>query len=516
MTASQGRTLRLVLGDQLSDGLSSLRDLDPRSDTVLMAEVMAEAEYVRHHKQKLVLVFTAMRRFAQRLTARGVQVRYVRLDDPGNTQTLDGEVRRALEADARLDRVVITEAGEWRLHELFEAMRLSLRAPLDVRRDDRFLCTHSEFAAWAEGRQSLRMEFFYREMRRKTGLLMDGEAPVGGQWNFDKENRKRLPKDARAPHRPWIEPDALTRAVIAEVEARFPDNFGATGRFGWATGHEEAERQLQHFIADILPGFGDYEDAMAKGEPFLWHGLISSSINLGLVDPLDACRRAEQAWRAGRAPLNAVEGFIRQIIGWREFVRGVYWLKGPDYARLNALGADRPLPWFYWSGETDLACVAQVVGQTRDYAYAHHIQRLMVMGNLAMLLGVSPAQINDWFMVVYIDAFEWVELPNTHGMATFADGGVVGSKPYAAGGAYIDRMSDYCGACRYDVKAKSGPDACPFSVLYWGFLARNEQVLGANPRLAMPYRSLAGFSGARRAEIVREAEVIRDRLCKAL
>ncbi|MDP9103083.1 MAG: cryptochrome/photolyase family protein, partial [Pseudomonadota bacterium] len=359
-----------------------------------------------------------------------------------------------------------------------------------------------------------RMEFFYREMRRKTGLLMDGDKPAGGQWNFDKENRKRLPRGIRPPHRTWITPDALTRTVIAEVEARFPDNFGTTERFGWATGHDEAERLLDHFITDILPGFGDYEDAMAKGEPFLWHGLISAAINIGLIDPLDACRRAEAAWRGGHAPLNAVEGFIRQIIGWREFVRGIYWLQGPDYKLTNALAADRPLPWFYWSGETDMACVADVVAHTRDYAYAHHIQRLMVTGNLAMLLGFDPAQVDDWYMIVFIDAFEWVELPNTHGMATFADGGVVGSKPYAAGGAYIDRMSDYCGGCRYDVKAKAGPDACPFNILYWDFLSRNEERLRGNHRLAMPYRSLASFTPARRAEIEREGAAIRTRFCK--
>ncbi len=507
------RTLRLVLGDQLSDGLSSLRDLDPARDVVLMAEVMGEATYVRHHKQKLVMVFAAMRAFAERLRRNGVEVRYVRLDDPSSTQALDSEALRALEGGA-FDRLVLTEPGEWRLSELVEGLKLMAPVHIEVREDDRYLCAHREFAGWAEGRKELRMEFFYREMRRKFGLLMDGDKPAGGQWNYDRHNRKRLPKAVQPPHRTWIAPSPATRTVIAEVEARFPDNFGATERFGWATTHEEAERVASHFIAEILPGFGDYEDAMAKGEPFLWHGLLSAAINIGLIDPLDLCRRAEAAYRAGRAPLNAVEGFIRQIIGWREFVRGVYWLKGPSYKETNALSADRPLPWFYWSGDTDMACVRDVVAHTRDYAYAHHIQRLMVTGNLAMLLGVRPADINDWYMVVFIDAFEWVELPNTHGMATFADGGVVGSKPYAAGGAYIDRMSDYCGGCRYDVKARSGPDACPFNPLYWQFLLRNESRLKGNRRLAMPYRTLAKMDDARRAEIERDGEAIRRLLCE--
>jgi deoxyribodipyrimidine photolyase-related protein len=299
---------------------------------------------------------------------------------------------------------------------------------------------------------------------------------------------------------------------MAEVAERFPDNFGALDRFDWPTNHAEAEAALDHFIGQILPNFGDWQDAMAKADAFLWHGLISSSLNIGLLDPLEVCRRAEEAWRAGRAPLNAVEGFIRQILGWREYVRGVYWLKGPDYKTINALSADRALPWFYWSGETDMACVADVVSETRDHAYAHHIQRLMVTGNLAMLLGVHPDEINDWYMVVFIDAFEWVELPNTHGMATFADGGIVGSKPYAASGAYIERMSDYCKGCRYDVKDKLGDDACPFNALYWDFLMRNAKVLRDNHRLAFPYKTLERMTEAERAALKAKADATRERL----
>jgi deoxyribodipyrimidine photolyase-related protein len=339
---------------------------------------------------------------------------------------------------------------------------------------------------------------------------MDGDQPAGGRWNFDAENRKRLPKGLTPPERHMVPPNPLTRKVMAEMAARFPDNFGSMAAFNFPTNAEEAEGALDHFITQLLPQFGDWQDFMVSGQPWMWHAHISAAMNIGLLDPLDACRRAEAEYRTGRAPLNAVEGFIRQIIGWREYVRGIYWLKGPDYKHTNALSADRALPWFYWSGETDMACVRDVVAISRDHAYAHHIQRLMVTGNLALLLGVHPDEINDWYMVVYADAFEWVELPNTHGMAIFADGGVMASKPYAASGAYINRMSNYCGGCAYDVKDRLGERACPFNALYWDFLDRNTDTLGGNIRLAMPYRSLAKMDEAERAAINAKATQVRQ------
>jgi len=511
MTKQGEGCLRLILGDQLSDSLSSLRDIDRGRDLVLMAEVMSEATYVRHHQQKFVLVFSAMRQFAERLRQTGVRVRYVRLDDPANAHSLNGEVLRALD-EQPFERVVLTEPGEWRLAQAFEDLAHMAPVPVEVRPDDRFLCSRARFEAWAKDRKELRMEFFYREMRRATGLLMDGDKPAGGQWNFDPENRKRLPKGKRVPARRPIAPNATTREVMEEVASRFGQNFGTLSTFNYATNADEAGQVLDHFIAHLLPEFGDWQDAMAKGEPLMWHAHISSAMNIGLIDPLDACRRAERAYREGKAPLNAVEGFVRQIIGWREYVRGVYWLKGPTYKASNALGADRKLPSFYWSAETDMACVRDVVETTRDHAYAHHIQRLMVTGNLALLLGVHPDEVNDWYMVVYADAFEWVELPNTHGMAIFADGGVVASKPYAASGAYIDRMSNYCGGCAYDVKDRLGDRACPFNALYWDFLDRNSERLGKNLRLAMPYKTLSRMSSEDRAAIRAKASRTREEL----
>ena len=453
-------------------------------------------------------VFAGMRGFAARLRATKVDVRYVGLADPGNSGSLIGELRRAL-ADRAYERVVVTAPGEYRLMAEFEAFAAESTIPFVIREDDRFLCTPVEFAAWADGRRELRMEFFYREMRRRYGLLMDGDKPEGGSWNFDKANRKAMPKRMTPPSHRFVAPNPVTAAAIADVGRLFPDNFGSLDGFGFATTPDEAETIVADFIDNILPGFGDYQDAMVAGEPWMWHSLISAAMNLGLIDPLDVCKRAEAEYRAGRAPLNAVEGFIRQILGWREYMRGIYWLKMPAFKALNALGADRTLPWFYWSGETDMTCVREAVATTKAHAYAHHIQRLMVTGNLAMLLGVHPDAINDWYMVVYADAYEWVELPNTHGMATFADGGIIGSKPYAASGAYIDRMSDYCRTCRYDVKRRIGEDACPFNALYWDFMIRNEKKLGGNMRMGMPYRTLARMTPVDRAALQVEAERIK-------
>lgn len=504
-------TLRLVLGDQLSDALSALDGLDRTCDVVLFAEVRAEAEYVRHHKQKIALTFAAMRHFANRLRERGVQVRYVGIEDDRNLHSITAELALALE-ETGLGSIVTTECGEWRLACQIENYAKVCPVPLDVRPDRRFICSKERFGLWASGKKQLRMEFFYREMRREHQILMDGDQPVGGQWNFDSDNRKRLPQGVRFPDRLRILPDDITAQAIADVDRLFPDHFGELDSFGWPTCASAAEQVLEDFISNILPGFGDWQDAMAKGQPWMWHALISTSMNLGLIDPLNACRKAEAAYRAGLAPLNAVEGFVRQILGWREFVRGIYWLKVPEYRARNHLDADRCLPDLFWSDHSPMACVSDVVKSASVHAYAHHIQRLMVTGNLAMLLGVHPDQVDDWYMVVFADAYEWVEMPNTRGMATFADGGIVGSKPYAASGAYIDRMGDYCTGCRFDVKAKSGPGACPFNRLYWGFLERNRSRLIANPRMGMAYRTLEGFGPDRRKALLEDAEACRTEL----
>ncbi|GJD99567.1 cryptochrome/photolyase family protein [Methylobacterium isbiliense] len=504
-------TLRLVLGDQLHPRLAALTDLDPGTDTVLMVEVADETTYVRHHKQKIALVLSAMRHFAQELRAGGVAVDYVALEDAGNTGSFTGELARAV-ARHRPGRVVVTEPGEWRVWTMMQGWRDEFGVPVEIRTDTRFLCPRDTFARWAEGRESLRMETFYRAMRRRTGLLMRDGAPVGGRWNFDHDNRRRLPADHRPPERLRFPPDAVTREVIALVARRFPDHFGDLDAFGWPVTRRDALRALAHFVEACLPQFGDYQDAMRADAPFLYHALIAPALNLGLLDAEEVCREAERAYEEGHAPLNAAEGFIRQILGWREYVRGLYWARMPDYAATNALGAERDLPWFYWSGETAMRCLADSVRATRRHAHAHHIQRLMVLGNFALLAGVRPAALEEWFLAVYADAYEWVELPNVHGMALWADGGILGSKPYAASGAYIDRMSDYCRGCAYDVRLKEGPAACPFNALYWSFLIHHADRLRPNPRLAMPYRTLDRMSAERRRAIVRDAARFLDGL----
>jgi deoxyribodipyrimidine photolyase-related protein len=512
---SRTGALRVVLGDQLTRSLSALTGLDTAADTVLMAEVMGECAYVPHHPKKIALILSAMRHFAAALEAEGVRVRYIRLDDPANTGTLTGEVARAA-ASLRPAAIIATEPGEWRVREAMQGWERETGVVVTIRDDTRFIASRADFAAWAEGRKSLRMEFFYREMRRRTGLLMDGAEPAGGAWNFDAENRKRLPKGTRIPTPPRFAPDAITEGVLRLVAERFPTNFGSLAGFSFPVTPAEAEASLAAFLRERLPQFGDYQDAMAKGEPTLFHALISTSLNIGLLDPLAVCRAAEVEWRKGRAPLNAVEGFVRQVIGWREYVRGLYWLKMPNYATLNALGADRALPDFYWGGDSGMACMDAAIGQTREHAYAHHIQRLMVTGNFALLAGIDPAAINEWYLAVYADAFEWVELPNTHGMAIHADGGIMASKPYAASGKYIDRMSDYCGSCRHSVAEATGPRACPFNALYWDFLARHRSRFEANPRMAQMYRTMDRMSPDKVAAMRRQAGEFLDRVAPRL
>ena len=503
------RPLVLILGDQFSLELASLRDL-PGDAVVALCEVAAEGTYVPHHPQKIALILAAMRHFAAELRSRGLRVHYSALDDPDNLQALLPEAER-LASLYGCNEIRAVRPGEWRLWQAMKE-REAAALPWRLLEDDRFYTTPDDFAAWAAGRKSLRLEYFYREQRRRTGLLMEGDAPAGGRWNYDHDNREPLPDELEVPEPPRHGQDPTTQAVMTLVDEHFGEHFGSLDGFHWPVTRRQALVDLHHFIIHLLPDFGRYQDAISDAEPFLYHSRLAAALNLGLLSPREVCEATEREYREGRAPLNSAEGFIRQILGWREFVRGIYWLKAPEYRLRNFLDADRTLPWFYWSGETDMACVADAVKTTHDNAYAHHIQRLMVTGNLALLLGVHPDAVDDWYMAVYADAYEWVEMPNTRGMALFADGGIVGSKPYAASGAYIDRMSDYCGGCRYDVKSKSGDAACPFNRLYWGFLERNRGRLRENVRLAMPYRTLDGFGVARRAALAAEAEACRKLL----
>ncbi len=508
MTAGQ---LRFVLGDQLSPTLSALRDADKDRDVVLMVEAGAEATYVRHHKKKIAFVLAAMRAFAHELRDAGFRVDYVQLDDPDNTQDLGGELARAV-ARWRPAAVSVTLAGEYRLVAEQRSWGEKLTCPVQLLEDDRFICAIPEFNAWAADRRQLRMEFFYRAMRRKTGLLMDGDEPVGGRWNFDSENRKPARPGLAWPDPPRFAPGPETQEVLDLVGERYANHFGDLLPFWLPVTRRDAEAAAEDFIANRLALFGDYQDAMIAGEAFLAHSLLSSALNVGLLDPLTLCRQAEAAYCSGAVSLNAAEGFIRQIIGWREFIRGVYWRHMPGYLRSNSLAATRALPQFYWTGETDMTCLAEAIGQTRREAYAHHIQRLMVTGNFALLAGIDPAELHEWYLSVYIDAFEWVEAPNTIGMSQYADGGIVASKPYASSGAYIKRMSNYCQTCRYDPSERTGPDACPFNALYWRFLDRHRARFAANPRMSRMVAALNAMAPDLRQALLARAEEFLNRI----
>lgn len=481
--------LALILGDQLGAELSCLRKLNKGTDLIVMAEVDAEARYVKHHQQKIALVFCAMRHFAMSLQQDGWQVHYHHFDPDSSLKNLL-DVVADVSVKHPVDELLMTECGEYRLHhDIVSNWQQALGIPVTLLADDRFLCSKTRFAEWARGRKQLRMEFFYREMRRDHNILMDGKQPEGGEWNFDSSNRRPYRGEPPLPALPAFSYSNEDKAVFALVAEHFADHPGGLDKFNWPVTRTQALQALDDFVTKRLPWFGDFQDAMTQGESFMFHSLLSTSINCGLLDPREVCDAALEAYRAGKAPLNAAEGFVRQILGWREYVRGLYWLMMPAYASNNALANTRSLPAFYWTGNTDMNCMREAFNNTFAHAYAHHIQRLMVTGNFALLAGITPNDICDWYLAVYADAYDWVELPNTLGMVMHADDGLLGSKPYAASGNYINKMSNYCKNCRYSVKTSTDHDSCPFNSLYWHFMSRHRDKFSANPRMTMVYRS---------------------------
>lgn len=499
--ASGCRRLALVLGDQLWAGNPALEDFDPAHDRVLMIEAPGESTQVWSHKARIALFLSAMRHFRDELAAQGWPVHYVALADSPLLSFSERFVQalRGLQPEV----IVTCEPGEWRVLALVQDAAAACDVPLDVRPDTHFLCNREEFAAWAGASRQLRMENFYRHMRRRHGILMDGDAPAGGRWNFDADNRRGYPKQGPGliPEPLRFEPDAITRGVLAEVEQRFGDHPGSLASFAWPVTRAQAQQALQDFIAARLPAFGPYQDAMWTGTPWGWHALLSSSMNLRLLDPREVLAAAEQAWRRDALPLSSVEGFVRQVLGWREFIRGVYWLDMPQLGQANHFRHRRPLPGWYWTGETKMNCLRHAIGQTLEHGFAHHIQRLMVTGLFGLLAEIEPQQVCDWYLAVYVDAVEWVELPNTAGMALYADGGRFTSKPYLASGQYIHRMSNYCEGCAYRPAERTGATACPFTTLYWHFLSRHERELSANVRTAPMVRNLGRLGPAERQAI---------------
>ncbi len=518
------RNLILVLGDQLDPYSAAFDGFDPLRDAVWMAEVAEESTHVWTHQARIAIFLTGMRHFRDAARAQGRTVHYRQLDDTANAGSLAAELLAAIHT-LQPQRLVMVEAGEWRGARAIEAVATGAGRTLEVREDRHFLCPRAQFAAHAHGRKQLRMEYFYREMRRQHGTLMDGDQPVGGAWNFDAENRAHFGPGGPGPMPDPVTfpPDPTTREVLALVAQRFPDHPGSLKNFDWPVTPGEARVALRDFIEQRLPHFGEFQDAMwmrsetwfsdppPRAQAYLFHSRLSVALNLKLLDPRIVITAAEAEFRAGRVSLASAEGFIRQILGWREYVRGIYWHFMPEYRDLNGLGATAPLPPFYWSGQTEMRCLREVIGQTNAFGYAHHIQRLMVTGLFALLLGVRPQAVHEWYLAMYVDAVEWVELPNTLGMSQFADGGIMASKPYVASGKYLQRMSNYCTGCRFDPAKRTGADACPFTTLYWNFLLRHQALLERNPRMTMQLKNLARLSSADRTAIQQQAEEVMAR-----
>ncbi len=478
--------LRVVFWDQLSLSISSLKDVQP-SDTVLMFELQDEVTRVEHHPKKIALWFSAMRHFAEELTNKGINVRYIDFNDAFNTHNLAQEVKRAVHS-LSIKKIIVTEPGEYHFQKTIHSLEKSLDVDVEIRADDRFLSSIEEFKKWAGTKKELRMEYFYRNMRKKYNILMEPDGqPTGGLWNYDKDNRKPPSLNIIPIKRISHKKSEILKNVLELVRNNFNDHFGDLAPFDYAITKDQALMELDHFIENILPYFGHYQDAMLKGNAYVYHSLLSSYINIGLLLPLEVCQKAEAAYMQGKVSINSAEGFIRQILGWREYIRGIYWLKMPEYAELNALDAKTNLPSFYWGEKTHMTCISEAISHTKIHAYSHHIQRLMVTGNFALLTGLDVKQVQDWYLAVYSDAYEWVEMPNTLGMALFRDGGIVASKPYAASGQYINKMSDFCKQYYYDVKDITGVKACPFNALYWNFLQCHREKFRKNPRLSFMY-----------------------------
>jgi len=503
------RNLVVVLGDQLDRDSAALADFDAKTDRVWMAEVREESDHVWSHRARITLFLSAMRHFGLAIETEGLPLTYHAL-----SRHAYDSLGQALAADIdrfRPRNVVMAQAGDYRVQSSLTDVVNASPASLDLRSDNHFLCSADAFEEWAGSRKQLRLESFYREMRKRTGFLMEHNGPVGGEWNYDRDNRQRFGKKGPGLPPPWpsFQPDAITADVIAEVGETFADHPGSLDNFDWPVTRADARLALQDFVECRLATFGPFQDAMWTDQPFLYHSGLAAALNLKLLHPTELIEHAIEAFERKQAPINSVEGFVRQVLGWREFVRGIYWREMPDYLTRNVLGAKQPLPQFYWSGDTDMSCLRSVIGQTLDHGYAHHIQRLMVTGLFALLLGVDPRRLHEWYLAVYVDAVEWVEAPNTIGMSQYADGGLLASKPYVATGKYIKRMSNYCENCRFDPDKATGEDACPYTTLYWDFLERHQSRFARHPRTALQWKNLERLGADEKRAIRTQSERIR-------
>ncbi len=500
----------LILGDQLDLQSAAIRDFDRQTDEIIMVESSNEAQYVWSHKAKIALFLSAMRHFAQALREQNYPLTYIQESPLTIVEVLRQEIIRK-----KVTHLVCVEPGEWRVRKALEALALDLHIQLEIRDDTHFYCTPQEFKTWVANKKELRLEYFYRLMRKTHQVLVNGDGnPEGGQWNFDQDNRKSYPKkgpgliDAPAA----FAVDAITQEVLDYVELTYPDHPGSLAQFNWPVTREQAIDALEYFVEHRLRNFGVYQDAMWTNTPFGWHSILSSALNLKLLNPREVIASVLQAWKKYSLELSSIEGFIRQILGWREFVRGMYYLDMPQMALDNFYDHQRALPTWYWTGQTEMACMKDTISQTMEYGYAHHIQRLMVTGNFALLAEILPSAVCEWYLAVYVDAIEWVELPNTAGMALFANGGRFTSKPYIASGAYIKRMSNYCGDCKYKPEVRYGESACPITNLYWNFLINHRGQFEASPRTRLMTANLKKISDSDQAAIQVHAKHILNHL----
>jgi deoxyribodipyrimidine photolyase-related protein len=507
-------TLRLILGDQLNREHTWYKSSGAGVLYVMM-EVLSETNYVRHHIQKIVGFFLSMRAFGAELEAAGFSLRYIHLDEEGNQQAISGNIHRLL-AEHGIGRFEYQLPDEYRLDEELKGLCASLSIPWQAYDSEHFLSPREGVADLFSGKKSYLLEHFYRRIRKRYHLLMeaDGESPLGGRWNFDQENRKKLPRGIKLPAPLHFAHDAT--AIIAILEAKGVETIGAIEpqAFNWPISRAECLELLRHFIQHQLPQFGTYQDAMSEGDYLLFHSKLSFAMNTKMLHPLEVVQGCIAHWQENQGAISIaqIEGFVRQIIGWREYMRGVYWAKMPEYAGLNYFGHQAKLPAWYWTGQTKMNCLKHAIGQSLEHAYAHHIQRLMVTGNFALLLGVHPDEVDDWYLGIYMDAIEWVEITNTRGMSQFADGGIVGTKPYVSSANYIHKMGDYCGNCHYRHQEKLGPRACPFNSLYWDFYDRHADKLAHNPRIGMMYRLWDKMEGAQKAAILEQAAHLKARV----
>lgn len=499
------KKLRLLLGDQLNINHSWFEKVDD-DVTYCLFEMRQETDYVTHHVQKIIAFFLAMRNFAEELKSDGHEVVYFKLDDKKNTQSLTENLEYLIQKN-KAKNFEYLFPDEYRLDEQLQRFCKNIDIESEAFDTEHFMTSRGEMAKFF-GTKNYLMESFYRDIRRRFDIMMDGKEPVTGKWNYDKENRKKIPKNHVPP-----QPKVWKREVSDILNLIQKNKIKTIGRvnvdnFIWPTSRTESLELLEYFAKNLLQHFGDFQDAMTPEYWSLYHSRISFSMNAKMISPLEVVNRCVEEWekRKGEISISQIEGFVRQIIGWREYMRGIYWAKMPEFAELNFFENKRKLPDWFWTGETKMACLKHSINQSLDYAYAHHIQRLMVTGNFALLAGINPDEVDAWYLGIYIDAIEWVEITNTRGMSQFADGGIVGTKPYCSSANYIDKMSHYCKNCFYDKKLKTGEKACPFNSLYWHFYNRNQDKLEKNPRIGMAYRLWAKMDGEKKAGILERGE----------